>query len=510
MKKSFYCFATAFLILISSSLNAQSYHKGAVVIEGNNYGTPGNLVKMAKYEPNTKNYVYFDSILGDFTNDVLNDGHDAFIHVGNADPAKDRLYKYNIVCPKKLDSVVISGFQKMELSGNKLIVSRAFGADSNFVEIYDKNDFTLIASIHEVNQQSNGIAIGGGKAYVAVNGSWPVYTDSGTVAVIDLATNAFDRFIKLDTFAKVVNDVFINGDKLYCIADFNKITEYDLTADTFTHYNNAGIDACTGIMGNKIYFSDYVGLATFDVNTHAYTSLFPMAFTQVKLDLSHNEFYFLNQDWIAFNSSFVRTNDSGTILIDSFGQGLASVFDFYIDSNNAPITSNYSVKLNTDNDTSFHVNATDADCDALLYSISSGPARIGAIASIDNTGNFSYTPAVGLVAPDTTIVKVTDQANISSYTTIYIDVTDPLAINEINLANLIQVYPNPFAGKLMINNQSKEILSLQILDLSGHSVFNKKISNSAERMDLSWLSNGVYFVKVTMGSATLNQKIIKQ
>jgi hypothetical protein len=62
----------------------------------------------------------------------------------------------------------------------------------------------------------------------------------------------------------------------------------------------------------------------------------------------------------------------------------------------------------------------------------------------------------------------------------------------------------------MINNQSKEILSLQILDLSGHSVFNKKISNSAESMDLSWLSNGVYFVKVTMGSATLNQKIIKQ
>jgi len=510
MKKSFLSLAAAVLCITTFSLNAQTFNKGAIIVEGNNYGSPGNLVKMAKYEPSTKNYVYFDSILGDFTNDVLNDGHYAYIHVGNADPFKDRIYKYNVVCPQKLDSIVISGFQKMKISNDKLIVSRAFGADSNFVEIYDKNDFSLIASIPEVNQQSNGIAIGGGKAYVGVNGSWPAYTDSGTVAVIDLASNSFERFIKLDTFAKVVNNVFLNADKLYCIADYDKITEYDLTMNTFTHYYNTGIDAANGIIGNKIYFSDYVGLASFDVTTHVYTSLFPLAFTQIKLDEANNEFYFLNQDWTAYTSTFIRTNDSGNIMIDSFQQGVASVFDFYIDSNNAPITSNYFVNLYRDNDTSFQITASDVDCDALVYSISAGPARIGAVASVDNTGIVSYTTAVGLVAPDTTIVRITDLANISSYATIYFNITDPLAINEIALANLIQVYPNPFAGKLMINNLSNQTLSLQILDISGQFVFAKKITNSAESMDLSWLSNGVYFAKVTIGAKTFNKKIIKQ
>ena len=51
-----------------------------------------------------------------------------------------------------------------------------------------------------------------------------------------------------------------------------------------------------------------------------------------------------------------------------------------------------------------------------------------------------------------------------------------------NSKETIQVYPNPFAGKLMINNQTKETLSLQILDLSGQLVFTKKITNSTESM----------------------------
>ena len=57
--------------MVTISVSAQTFNKGAIIVEGNNYGASGNLVKMAKYEPNTKNYVYFDSILGDFTNDVL-------------------------------------------------------------------------------------------------------------------------------------------------------------------------------------------------------------------------------------------------------------------------------------------------------------------------------------------------------------------------------------------------------------------------------------------------------
>ncbi len=504
-------FSSIAVLLLSSSffLQAQTFTKGAIVVEGNDYGTPGNYVKMAKYESANKKYVYFDSIHGDFTNDVLTDGAIAYIHVGNADASLDKLYKYNVRCPKRLDSVSIAGFQKMKLNGNQLIVSRAFGADSNYVAIYDKNNFALLASFHEVAQPANGIAISGNKAYVAVNGSWPAYTDSGTIAVIDLSTNTFERMIKLDTFAKVVNEVFVSGTKLYGVADFDKITEYDLLADTFVHYYNTGIDAPIGIIGNKIYYSDYVGLASFDIVTHTYDTYFDKPFTQVKWDAANSAFYFLNQDWTAYTSTFSRTDSAG-ITKDSLMQGVGSVMDLYIDSNTSPIVTNYTATLDRDNDTSIFMGTTDADCDRLSYTIVAGPSRIGAIATVDETGSFYYMPAVGLVARDTVIVKVNDLANLPMYSTVYISVTDPLAINEISLQQIVQMYPNPFAGKLLIHNATSSLISLSITDISGQLVFAKNFTNGETGIDLAWLSAGIYTAQVKIGDQSFNQKIVKQ
>jgi Secretion system C-terminal sorting domain len=509
MKKSMFSSIAMMLLSGSFFLQAQTFTKGAIVVEGNDYGTPGNYVKMAKYESANKKYVYFDSIPGDFTNDVLTDGAIAYIHVGNADARLDKLYKYNVRCPQRLDSVSIAGFQKMKLHGDQLIVSRAFGADSNYVAIYDKNNFALLASFHEVTQPANGIAISGNKAYVAVNGSWPAYTDSGTIAVIDLSTNTFDRFIKLDTFAKVVNEVFVSGTKLYCVADFDKITEYDLSADTFAHYYNMGIDAPIGIISNLIYYSDYTGLASFNILTHAYASYFTRPFTQMKWDAANSEFYFLNQDWMAYTSTFSRTDGVG-VTKDSFMQGVGSVMDLFIDSNTSPVVTNYTATLDRDNDTSIFMGTTDADCDRLSYTIVAGPSRIGAIATIDETGLFYYMPAVGLVARDTVVVRVNDLASIPMYATVYLSVTDPLAINEISLQNLVKVYPNPFAGKLLIQNTTNATISLSIRDISGQLVFAKNFSNGETGIDLAWLSAGIYTAQVKIGDQSFNQKIVKQ
>jgi len=70
---------------------------------------------------------------------------------------------------------------------------------------------------------------------------------------------------------------------------------------------------------------------------------------------------------------------------------------------------------------------------------------------------------------------------------------------------LINIYPNPTNYKLQITNYKLQITNykLQILDILGREVFSDKITNeNTHEMDISFLQNGVYFLKI-------NNEIIK-
>ena len=70
--------------------------------------------------------------------------------------------------------------------------------------------------------------------------------------------------------------------------------------------------------------------------------------------------------------------------------------------------------------------------------------------------------------------------------------------------NNIIIYPNPVSNNLYITNvKSNE--TIQILDLTGKIIINKKIGPN-NKIDLSFLQNGIYFIKT--GSVT--KKIIKK
>lgn len=102
----------------------------------------------------------------------------------------------------------------------------------------------------------------------------------------------------------------------------------------------------------------------------------------------------------------------------------------------------------------------------------------------------------------------TKMENIATTTRSSLSTVEPVGINENNLS--FTIYPNPSKGevKVQLNSNEKES-QIQIIDLAGRLQFNMT-SEGTEliNIDASHLVNGVYFVKITQGNKTSQQKIV--
>jgi DNA-binding beta-propeller fold protein YncE len=58
----------------------------------------------------------------------------------------------------------------------------------------------------------------------------------------------------------------------------------------------------------------------------------------------------------------------------------------------------------------------------------------------------------------------------------------------------IKIYPNPAKDFVMVENAENDVIS--IIDFSGKEVYSTKVLNSAARIDVSKLNQGVYILKV--------------
>ena len=75
-----------------------------------------------------------------------------------------------------------------------------------------------------------------------------------------------------------------------------------------------------------------------------------------------------------------------------------------------------------------------------------------------------------------------------------------------------KIYPNPASGELTLDFQydaswiGKE---LRIFNVNGITIQTVKVTSNTQKISLSSFNSGLYFVKATNGSATINQKFIK-
>lgn len=74
---------------------------------------------------------------------------------------------------------------------------------------------------------------------------------------------------------------------------------------------------------------------------------------------------------------------------------------------------------------------------------------------------------------------------------------DETAITEaIQESTSLKIYPNPTTGKLTINNGELPIKDIEILDIFGKNVGARPFLSTENRMDISHLPTGIYFLRV--------------
>ena len=82
----------------------------------------------------------------------------------------------------------------------------------------------------------------------------------------------------------------------------------------------------------------------------------------------------------------------------------------------------------------------------------------------------------------------------------------PLAVNDIT-QNLFSVYPNPVSDQLFITSESATIEKISVYSMSGIRVING--SGNEKSIDVSNLSDGLYFIEISSSEGKSVQKFVK-
>lgn len=72
----------------------------------------------------------------------------------------------------------------------------------------------------------------------------------------------------------------------------------------------------------------------------------------------------------------------------------------------------------------------------------------------------------------------------------------------------ILIYPNPVKNVLTIKKNIKKTDKIRIIDLTGKTI--KTIESNSNKIDVSSLLKGIYFLEITTNDSVLVQKLIKE
>jgi hypothetical protein len=90
----------------------------------------------------------------------------------------------------------------------------------------------------------------------------------------------------------------------------------------------------------------------------------------------------------------------------------------------------------------------------------------------------------------------------------------PTSIKSFSKDESINIYPNPSDGKFTIQIAESKMLPakgrIEIFNEVGKSVYRAEIKDQKSNVDISAMSNGIYFVKIYYGSVVHTEKIVKR
>lgn len=127
-----------------------------------------------------------------------------------------------------------------------------------------------------------------------------------------------------------------------------------------------------------------------------------------------------------------------------------------------------------------------------------------------NSGTFN--PALSGTGNFTISYSFIDANSCSNTATDNIVVDNCLGLSDFNDLSNLKIYPNPTSGILFIENAASTNVStnVKVIDLTGKIVLTINVNSNLISLDLSTLSNGMYFIHIQTDKTTTIKKITKE
>jgi len=199
------------------------------------------------------------------------------------------------------------------------------------------------------------------------------------------------------------------------------------------------------------------------------------------------------------------TNFGPSPASDTVMAGSSHTYNVWV-KNNGPGAFNGSLKINTAiRDSAFAGLDSLDNFDAGTQSIPAGDSLLFTLTADYNVGPLGYRYGIDVIViwPYALGNYTSDSLEFTVY------ILDPNGTNELDVSDLISLYPNPSAGRISINNNSGiEVESIAIYDLSGKLVISNKDRNM---INTESLTPGMYQTEVILSDKSRHTfKIIKQ
>lgn len=320
------------------------------------------------------------------------------------------------------------------------------------------------------------------EAFTSITG---LYCSGNNLGTLDLSANTALTYIDCQsanlTSIDITNCTALTG--INCF--FNNLTSLDVTNNTALNTLN-----CSNNNLTNLNVSNNALLSNFSCDNNDLTSL----------DVSNNTAlaYFVCH----FNE--LTTIDISNCTALNYFSCSGNILTSLDVSNNTSLTSLYcSVNSITYLDVSLNTSLVLLRCDDNDLSI----------LNVANGNNSNFTMFIAYSNPNLTCIQVDDAAwsaanwtNIDATASFSTDCNYNIGINELNTESALMVYPNPTNSMIMVDfNQS--IDEMNLLDITGKIIMN--VENTTNKIDLSALKNGVYFLQIRSNNELFNERFIK-
>ncbi|MGB0390860.1 MAG: DUF4465 domain-containing protein [Salibacteraceae bacterium] len=148
------------------------------------------------------------------------------------------------------------------------------------------------------------------------------------------------------------------------------------------------------------------------------------------------------------------------------------------------------------------VNDIDENISVAQVSILQQP-ELGSVSVVNNTIKYTTPTQSGT---DTIRYALTDEFGLIDSGMVFLNNAFLSSINEMAIQTKVNLYPNPVSDYLFIDSETT-FDSFLVFDLNGNTIINESMIYS-NKIDLSSLTKGMYFVKLTALNYFITQRII--